>query len=75
MENLKNYISDITEDLPEKIIEKYRFASKKDAIFRIHFPKNQHDIDVAKYRLAYGELFSINYNAISTKYQKFEVTE
>ncbi|QFR39020.1 ATP-dependent DNA helicase RecG [Candidatus Gracilibacteria bacterium 28_42_T64] len=75
MENLKSYISDITEDLPENIIQKYNFISKKEAVFKIHFPKNKHDIEVAKYRLAYGELFEINYRAISTKYQKFEVTQ
>jgi len=53
MEKLKNYISDITEDLPESIIEKYNFIPKKEAVYKIHFPKNKNDIEVAKYRLAY----------------------
>jgi ATP-dependent DNA helicase RecG len=53
IELLKNYISEITEDLPETIISKYNFISKKDAIYKIHFPNNKNDIELAKYRLAY----------------------
>ncbi len=75
MELLKNYISEITEDLPEIIIKKYNFISKKEAIFKIHFPKNKHDIEIAKYRLAYGELFDINYRAISKKMDSFKISE
>ena len=72
---LKKYISDITEDLPEKIIKKYDFISKKEAIYKVHFPRNKHDIELWQYRLAYGELFEINYKAISHKYANFEHTE
>ncbi|MBT3726791.1 hypothetical protein HOG21_03705 [bacterium] len=43
---LKKYISDITEDLPEKIIKKYDFISKKEAIYKVHFPRNKHDIEL-----------------------------
>ncbi len=75
MEKLKNYISDITEDLPESIIEKYNFIPKKEAVYKIHFPKNKNDIEVAKYRLAYWELFEINYKAIASKYETFKNTE
>jgi len=75
MEKLKNYISDITEDLPDSIIEKYNFIPKKEAVYKIHFPKNKDDIESAKYRLAYGELFEINYKAISSKFETFKNTE
>ncbi|MFK7779974.1 MAG: ATP-dependent DNA helicase RecG [Candidatus Gracilibacteria bacterium] len=72
---LKKYISEITEDLPESIITKYDFIPKKEAVYKIHFPKNKDDIAVAKYRLAYGELFEINYKSISSKYEIFKNTE
>ncbi len=72
---LKKYIKDISEDLPEEIIKKYDFISKRDAVMRVHFPKNQNDIEVAKYRLAYWELFEINYKAIWSKMESFKVTE
>jgi ATP-dependent DNA helicase RecG len=74
MDLLKIYISDITENLPENILEKYSFISRKEAYYKIHFPKNKNDIEQAKYRLAYEELFEINYKAISSKYEKFEST-
>lgn len=75
IEILKNYISEITEDLPESIIKKYNFIPKKEAVYKIHFPKNKDDIAVAKYRLAYWELFEINYNSISSKLETFKNTE
>ena len=74
MDLLKKYISDIPENLPEHILEKYNFISRKEAFYKIHFPKNKNDIEQAQYRLAYEELFEINYTAISKKYQKFEAT-
>ena len=69
IELLKSYISDISEDLPVEIIKKYNFISKKEAIYKIHFPKNKNDIEIAKYRLAYEELFEIisYWKAISIK--------
>jgi ATP-dependent DNA helicase RecG len=48
---LKDYFSDIDEDLPENIIKKYNFISKKEAVYKIHFPKNKNDIEQAKRRL------------------------
>ena len=41
----------------------------------MHFPKNSHDLDAAKIRLAYEELYEINYKAISTKHQRFDESE
>lgn len=72
---LKNFVKDITEDLPEQIIKKYNFISKRDAVYRVHFPKNKQDIEQAEYRLAYGELFEINYKAIAWKYEVFKESE
>ena len=75
MELLKKYISEIIDDLPESIIKKYNFIPKKEAVYKVHFPKNKHDIELAKYRLAYWELYEINHRAISTKYESFKNTE
>lgn len=75
MKILRVYIDEIEEDLPPEIIEKYKFIPKKVAIDKIHFPKSKTDIEVAKYRLAYWELFDINYNAIWTKLENFKNSE
>lgn len=74
MDLLKKYISDIPENLPENILEKYSFIPRKEAYYKVHFPKNKNDIEQAKYRLAYEELYEINYSAIAKKYEKFEAT-
>jgi RecG-like helicase len=46
MEILKPFIKEITEDLPEEIVKKYNFVSKRDAVTKIHFPKNKVDIEI-----------------------------
>ncbi len=75
MWNLETYFSQIPENLPDEIIQKYTFISRKQAFHKIHFPKNSHDIEVAKARLSYEELYEINYTAISSKYKRFDASE
>jgi len=71
IEKVKKFVWEYSEPLPEKIIQKYNFISKAEAIYKIHFPRNKDDIEQAKYRLGYEELYEINYRAISNKYEKF----
>ena len=47
----------IEEDLPESILQKYSFFSKREAIKKIHFPEDLKEAERARKRLAYGELF------------------
>lgn len=75
MWNLEKYISEIKENLPEDILKKYKFISRKEAFYKIHFPKNSHDIELAKARLAYEELYKINYSAIASKHKRFDESE
>jgi ATP-dependent DNA helicase RecG len=42
---------------------------------KVHFPKNKLDLEVAKYRLAYWELWHINFNAIGSKLESFRESE
>jgi len=72
---LKSYFSEIPEVLPEEIIKKYSFISRKEAFYKIHFPKNKNDIELSQYRLWYEELFEINYKTLSLKYKWFEETK
>lgn len=61
--------------LTEEIIKKYWFISKKDAVLKIHFPRNKQEDEQAEYRLAYGELFDINYKSIWAKFENFRQSE
>ena len=70
-----DYLKNMDGNLPEHIVKKYNFISKKEAIYKIHFPKNKNDIELAKSRLAYEELFEINYKAIKEKHKNFQNSE
>ena len=72
---IKEYFEYIKEDLPKEIIEKYNFIEKKESLKKLHFPKNKQDIEIAKYRLSYEELFKINYKSLSHKFESFKETE
>lgn len=47
----------IPETLSEEIIKETGLPSKKDAILRINFPKKFEDIEIARKRLSFDELF------------------
>ena len=57
--------AEINETLPESILEKYKFITRKEAINIAHRPKSKEDLKKAIYRLKYEELFNfmlkINY--------------
>jgi len=72
---LKPFFDEIEETLPESIIKKYNFIEKKEALKKLHFPKNKQDIAEAKHRLAYEELFQINYKTLSKKFEVFKQTQ
>ena len=71
---LKDYCKYFSETLPESIIKKYNFMPKSEAIYKIHFPKNKQELDEAKYRLAYEELYEVNYKSISKKHENFKLS-
>ena len=49
--------TDILENLPPYMLEKFNFPARFEAIKNIHFPKNQKDLDNATKRLKFEELF------------------
>lgn len=71
----KYFVDYSSETLPETIVKKYNFISKFEALEKLHFPKNKIDIEIAKHRLAYEELYDINYKSLSKKFESFKETE
>ncbi len=45
------------EFLPEAILAKYHFISRKEAMSRIHFPEHKEDLILARKRLVFDEFF------------------
>ena len=54
---INEFKPEIEEILPEYLTKKYNFMSKADAISQIHFPDTEDNIEKARYRLVYEELF------------------
>lgn len=75
MELLAKYIDYIDETLPEDIIKKYNFISKKEAYKLLHFPKTKSDYEKARFRLGYEELYNINFTSIEKKYENINLSE
>ncbi len=49
----------VEESIPESIIKHYDFISRKNAILRINFPTKYEDIEIARRRLSFEELFYV----------------
>jgi ATP-dependent DNA helicase RecG len=56
---LETYMETLDEVLPEALIKKYGLVSYAQAIRGIHAPKDARDLDDAKKRLAFNELFVV----------------
>lgn len=53
-----------TETLPEALISELKLLSKSEALFNIHFPKNQELLARSEFRLKFEELFYIQLQLI-----------
>ena len=69
MRNLIDSMPRLREILPEEILEAQDLISFDEAIRTIHFPKNYAERDVARRRLAFNELFLIQYGLMLIKQQ------
>lgn len=61
---------DLPETLPDYILEKLKFPSRFQAIQWIHFPKNQEQLQAAKRRLIFEELFFMQIRLLRSRYQR-----
>ncbi len=56
-----------SETLSPEILERLKLITSTEALFNIHFPKNQHLLARAQFRLKFEELFYIQLQLISKK--------
>jgi ATP-dependent DNA helicase RecG len=57
----------LSETLPSWIILKYKLIELHEAIYKIHFPSDPDELEKARYRLKFEELFYIQLNLIRFK--------
>ncbi len=65
-----NQADNITDWLPAAIQEKLKLTSLSNAIKKIHFPANSKEIETAKKRLAFNELFLLQLRAQIARLEK-----
>lgn len=59
---VEKYCPKISDPMPGYIKEKYNLISKSEAIRKIHLPKTQEDVDKARFRIVFEELFTLQLN-------------
>jgi ATP-dependent DNA helicase RecG len=57
----------IPETLPEYLVSKYRLYNLHESLHKIHFPANPDELEKARYRLKFEELFYIQLNLLRFK--------
>lgn len=61
---------DLPETLPPALVQQFKFPSRWDAFQHIHFPRNQEELDQARNRLKFEELFFLQIRLLQLKYQR-----
>ncbi len=73
VQNALEKVETIPEYLPQEIIKEYDLVSLDTAIRNIHFPKNDEDLQRARDRLIFDELFILQLSLLSLKNENKEV--
>jgi ATP-dependent DNA helicase RecG len=64
---LSNCIPQIAETLPDYILQKYGFISRREAMAHIHFPSDEKSLQKARARLKFEELFYIQLKMLAER--------
>ncbi len=57
----------LPETLPEYIVSQYKLMDLHDSLHKVHFPANPEELEKARYRLKFEELFYIQLNILRLK--------
>lgn len=58
---------DLPENLPPYLVQKFHFPSRFQAMRQIHFPKDQEELQIARNRLKFEELFFLQMRLLQIK--------
>lgn len=64
---IEKYCPKIEDFMPDFIKEKYNLIDKKEAIEKIHLPQTLEDVEKARYRIVFEELFTLQLNLALTR--------
>ncbi|MBK7477702.1 MAG: ATP-dependent DNA helicase RecG [Haliscomenobacter sp.] len=63
---------DLPENLPEPLVQAFRFPKRWEAFQGIHFPKSEEDLERVRNRLKFEELFYLQLRLLRMKYKRKE---
>lgn len=66
--NVIPMVDDLPENLPDWVIAEQDLLSRAQALHAIHFPDNQTDLDLAKKRLGFEEVFALTLASLLNKH-------
>lgn len=64
---LPKFLKTIPENLPANVVDQYRFIPREEAIFNLHFPKDDVMYRRARFRIAFEELFFVQLGMVRQK--------
>jgi ATP-dependent DNA helicase RecG len=66
---------DLPENLPPRWVEQFRFPNRFQAVQNIHFPRNQQELDAARNRLKFEELFFLQLRILQLKLRRHAASQ
>ena len=67
-----SYLKSVKDFIPNKIVPHQKFLDLKEALYKIHFPKNYQEVERARHRLSFDELFLLQFLALMRKKDRQE---
>lgn len=58
---------EVPENLPDYMLQKFHFPSRYDALRQIHFPRDEQELELARNRLKFEELFFLQLRLLQIK--------
>lgn len=66
---LVNWAKYMKENIPDDIVKKYKIISRERALWKIHFPKSQRELEEAKRRFAIEELLVLELGILASRFE------
>lgn len=68
-------LADFPENIPDYLMQKFKFPSRYEAIKNIHFPSSQGELDLARNRLKFEELFFLQLRLLQIRRRRKDATK
>lgn len=67
--------NEVPENLPDYLLQKFRFPTRYDALRQIHFPRDEQELEAARNRLKFEELFFLQLRLLQIKRRRHDTVK